>query len=111
MSGELEASYRRLLRLYPPGYRARREVEMLDVLMQSAPPEQRRPAARDAADLIRGAARAWVRWVLIPDVEGLRDAAALLAASLPMLHISLAAEVLARGAVWITHSRGVPTPV
>lgn len=52
--GELERRYQRLLRLYPPGFRARRGTEMLGVLMASAPDGQARPAWGDVADIVRG---------------------------------------------------------
>ncbi len=54
----LERSYRRLLRLYPRPYRAHREEEVLAVLLDAAAPGQQRATARDAADLVLGAARA-----------------------------------------------------
>jgi hypothetical protein len=51
----LERRYRRLLRLYPREFRARRETEMLGVLMASAGDGQRRPATGDVTDIVRGA--------------------------------------------------------
>ncbi len=48
---ELERRYRRLLRLYPREFRARREAEMLGVLMGAAGDDQWRPTAGDAADI------------------------------------------------------------
>ncbi len=47
----LERRYRRWLALYPKAFRADREDEMADVLMQGADPGQTRPRAREAADL------------------------------------------------------------
>ncbi|MBF5082687.1 hypothetical protein [Quadrisphaera sp. INWT6] len=38
--GELERSYRRLLRLYPSRWRRHREEEVLAVLLQTAAPDQ-----------------------------------------------------------------------
>jgi len=51
---ELERRYRRLLRLYPRGFRARRGTEMLGVLMASARDGQTRPVPGDVADIVRG---------------------------------------------------------
>jgi hypothetical protein len=51
---ELEQRYRRLLRLYPHEFRARRADEMLGVLMASAGKEQSRPARSDVSDIVRG---------------------------------------------------------
>jgi len=51
---ELERRYRRLLRLYPREFRARREAEMLGVLTASARDGQTRPAPGDVADIVRG---------------------------------------------------------
>jgi hypothetical protein len=54
---ELEAGYRRLLRLYPRDHRHVHEEEMMGVLMDMTAPEQRRPRVRDALDLAYGALR------------------------------------------------------
>jgi hypothetical protein len=51
----LECRYQRLLRLYPREFRARRESEMLGVLMAAAGEGQSRPARGDVADIVRGA--------------------------------------------------------
>jgi hypothetical protein len=51
---ELERRYRRLLRLYPREFRARRGAEMLGVLMASARAGQTRPAPGDVADIVGG---------------------------------------------------------
>jgi hypothetical protein len=51
---ELEQRYRRLLRLYPREFRARRTDEMLGVLMASAGKSQNRPARSDVSDIVRG---------------------------------------------------------
>jgi hypothetical protein len=51
---ELERRYRRLLRLYPREFRARRGTEMLGVLMASARDGQTRPTPGDVADMVRG---------------------------------------------------------
>jgi hypothetical protein len=50
---ELERRYRRLLRLYPSEFRARRGTEMLGVLMASARDGQTRPTPGDVADVVR----------------------------------------------------------
>jgi len=51
---ELERRYRRLLRLYPREFQARRGAEMEAVLMASAREGQTRPAPGDVADIVRG---------------------------------------------------------
>jgi hypothetical protein len=51
---ELERRYRRLLRLYPREFRARRTDEMIGVLMASAADGQNRPARGDVSDIVRG---------------------------------------------------------
>ena len=51
---ELEQRYRRLLRLYPREFRARREAEMLGVLMASASGGQTRPVPGDVAAIVTG---------------------------------------------------------
>jgi hypothetical protein len=50
---ELEQRYRRLLRLYPREFRARRAEEMLGVLMASAGKSQNRPTRSDVRDIVR----------------------------------------------------------
>jgi hypothetical protein len=50
---ELEQRYRRLLRLYPREFRARRQDELLGVLMASAVAGQGKPARGDVTDIIR----------------------------------------------------------
>ncbi|HEY7263903.1 MAG TPA: hypothetical protein VH589_20775 [Trebonia sp.] len=51
---ELERRYRWLLRLYPREFRARREAEMLGVLMAGARDGQNRPARGDVSDIVKG---------------------------------------------------------
>ena len=51
----LERRYQRLLRVYPREFRARRESEMLGVLMAAAGEGQSRPARGDLADIVKGA--------------------------------------------------------
>jgi len=58
---ELEQRYRRLLRLYPREFRARRTDEMIGVLMASAAVGQNRPARGDVSDIIRGSLRERLR--------------------------------------------------
>ncbi|MEV6599186.1 hypothetical protein AB0M36_20375 [Actinoplanes sp. NPDC051346] len=54
---ELEQAYGRLLRLYPAEYRRARGAEMLEVLLSSAEPGQRRPPWRERWALAVGALR------------------------------------------------------
>jgi hypothetical protein len=58
---ELERRYRRLLRLYPREFRARRTDEMIGVLMASAADGQNRPARGDVGDIVRGSLLARLR--------------------------------------------------
>jgi hypothetical protein len=51
---ELERRYRRLLRLYPREFRARRGAEMLGVLMDGARDGQSGPARGDISDIVKG---------------------------------------------------------
>jgi hypothetical protein len=60
-AGGLEKSYRRLLRWYPALYRHRHEEEILGVLMATARPGQRRPGARESADLVWSALKIRIR--------------------------------------------------
>ncbi|MEV0589491.1 hypothetical protein [Nonomuraea sp. NPDC050310] len=50
----LERRYRWLLAWYPKDHRAQHEEEMLDVLLAASSPGQKRPAWRDALDVLRG---------------------------------------------------------
>jgi hypothetical protein len=58
---ELERRYRRLLRLYPREFRARRADEMIGVLMASAADGQDRPSRGDVGDIVRGSLLARLR--------------------------------------------------
>lgn len=58
---ELERRYRRLLRLYPREFRARRGAEMLGVLMAGARDGQHRPARGDVTDIVKGSLRMRLR--------------------------------------------------
>jgi hypothetical protein len=69
MTNTIEQRYERLLRLYPKQYRRDRGPEMMAVLMESAEPGRRRPAAREQWALVIGAARAHA------DAAGRRSAA------------------------------------
>jgi hypothetical protein len=57
----LERGYRRLLACYPGWFRRENEEEILAVLLACAQDGQRRPGVEAAADLLRGAARMWMR--------------------------------------------------
>lgn len=57
----LERGYRRLLAWYPAWFRLQNEEEILAVLLACAQDGQRRPSAEAAADLLKGAARMWMR--------------------------------------------------
>lgn len=53
----LERRYRRLLRWYPPDYRAHRGDEFVATLLDLAPPGRHRPTVAEAADLVAGGLR------------------------------------------------------
>src|ERR1700712_3765832 len=55
MSDELGRAYRRLIRAYPRGPR---RDELLDTLLEAAPPDRRRPTRRESVNLIRHGLRA-----------------------------------------------------
>jgi hypothetical protein len=57
----LERGYRRLLAAYPRWFRRENEDEILAVLLACAQDEQRRPSLEAALDLVKGAARMWMR--------------------------------------------------
>lgn len=60
-AGGLERGYRRLLAWYPRWFRRENEEEILAVLLACAQDGQRRPGVEAAADLLKGAARMWMR--------------------------------------------------
>jgi hypothetical protein len=60
----LENRYRRLLACYPVGHRAFYGEEMMGVLMSAATPQQRRPGAREALNLVAFGLRARLRTTL-----------------------------------------------
>jgi hypothetical protein len=53
----LEARARRLLRAYPPSYRADRGEEIISTLLEASPPGREWPALRDAWSLVTGGLR------------------------------------------------------
>jgi hypothetical protein len=57
----LEHGYRRLLAWYPRWFRRGNEEEILAVLLACAQDGQRRPGLEAALDLLKGAARMWMR--------------------------------------------------
>ena len=94
----LAASYRRILRLFPPRYRAEREGEMLAVLLDCAEPGRTTTSWAERLDLGRLAAVAWVRTALGPSAEARRDGAAVLAILLPLLLLFPAGRIALAGA-------------
>jgi hypothetical protein len=57
-ASRLERRARRLLRAYPPGYRAHRGEEILGTLLEATPPGRGWPQPRDAASVLTGGLRA-----------------------------------------------------
>jgi hypothetical protein len=97
---ELERSYRRLLRALPPGYRAQREREMVDVMLELSPPDRRRPGLADVFDVAAIAASQWFRALFLPRRGEGRTAAAALAVILPVL-LAYPIGAVGRGSVYI----------
>ncbi len=60
-AASLERGYRRLLAWYPGWFRRENEEEILAVLMACAQDGQKRPSLEASADLLKGAARMWLR--------------------------------------------------
>ena len=104
----LEGGYRRLLRWYPSSYRRRHEEEILGVLMAAAQPGQRRPGARESADLLWSAVKIRIRMTLRgADSQHWQAALALVGVLLPLLMLLLKlTEFLVRGA---QYGFGTPT--
>lgn len=90
----LEQRYRRLLRLFPPGYRQVRGEEMVAVLMEAAGPGQERPSLGERWDLLRAAGARWARVLLVPPPAARSDAWSLLSFLLPVLLLYPAAKAL-----------------
>jgi hypothetical protein len=97
-AGRLERSYRRLLRCYPAWYRDQHEEEVLGVLMTAARPGQRRPGAREFADLLWSALKIRVRTVLRgADSQPWADALTQFGVLLPLLMVVLRVTELCAG--------------
>jgi len=60
-SASLERGYRRLLAWYPRWFRQENEDEILAVLMACAQDDQKRPGRQATLDLLKAAARMWMR--------------------------------------------------
>ncbi len=99
MADPLERAYRRLLLAYPRHYRRERGTEILTTLLDAARPGQRRPAPRDALDLLLG---------------GLRYRLAIPHGTLPALVATVVALLAALGAAagtgWTTWRAATPEP-
>ena len=59
--GRLERGYRRRLAWYPRWFRRENEEEILAVLLACAQDGQQRPSGEATVDLLKGAARMWMR--------------------------------------------------
>lgn len=81
----LAQTYRRLLWVLPPSYRRARGRELIDVLMEQADPEQRRPSRAESGALLRLGVRRWASRMISSTPGSTRDAMGLLAVLLPML--------------------------
>jgi hypothetical protein len=100
MTERLADRYRRLLHLYPKEYLKVRGDEMLSTYMDSVPPGRTRPTVADAADVLRGAGRRWLRTTRTGDLPaGLRTAGVL----------SLAAAA-GLAAFWLLRVESAPLP-
>lgn len=84
-SAELEARYRRVLRLFPGQYRRDREEEVVGVLLAAASAGQRRPSRGEKVALLVQAGRAWVRNAVSPDLVANRRAGSVLSVLLPLI--------------------------
>lgn len=99
-AGGLEKSYRRLLRWYPARYRHRHEEEILGVLMSAARPGQRRPGARESADLVWSALKIRIRMATRrADSQPWAAALALTGVLLPLLMLLLKLAFFLEGGV------------
>ena len=93
----LEGRYRAILRLLPRSYRAVRESELLDTLMESAPAGRRTPSTREAIGLVGLGIRTWAgRWIS-PSPTVSRQTTSLLAVLLPLVLVFPAASALTFG--------------
>lgn len=73
----LEARYRRLLRLYPSGYRRQRGEEMVGTYLETVGDGRRWPRVADVADVVAGSVRQRVRAAGPSFAGGLRAAGVL----------------------------------
>jgi hypothetical protein len=94
----LEQRYRRLLGWYPPRYRAIYQEEMVGVLLAAAGPRQTRPGLAEAANLLAGGLRAWVRSVFSsPAGRWLHDTGSILALLAPVAVLLMHASTVRAG--------------
>jgi hypothetical protein len=100
----LLSRYRLFLAAYPQSYRDEREEELLGVLMDGSAPDQRRPSAADAIDLVRaGLVTRWRAGRGLAAPTPWRSAIAIVTVLLPVL---LAVRVLRPVGVLIQVSVG-----
>ncbi|WP_119730775.1 hypothetical protein [Thermomonospora amylolytica] len=111
----LEFRYRRLLRWYPADHRRRHEEEMLGVLLAAAEPGRERPTAREAADLLGGAARIRMQRLVRLSAQDRRDAVAVAgvtaAVLLAAMSILQAAGLMGMAPTWDFALYMAPAPL
>ena len=90
----LEQSYRRMLWLFPPSYRAARGHEVVDVLMERADPGQHRPSRGEVVALLRFGVRTWTWRTISPSRRAGQDGLGILAVLLPIMLLFPAAAAL-----------------
>ncbi len=95
----LERSYRRMLWLFPPGYRSTRGRKLVDVLMERADPGQHRPSPGEAVALLRFSVRTWAARAISPSPVAAKQGMGILAVLLPMMLLFPAAAALHISAV------------
>ncbi|MDQ2740671.1 MAG: hypothetical protein M3Y35_19080 [Actinomycetota bacterium] len=84
-AAELEARYRRVLRVFPGQYRRDREEEVVGVLLAAAAAGQSRPSWGEKVSLLVQAGRVWVRTAVSPDPVGNHRAGSVLSVLLPLV--------------------------
>jgi threonine/homoserine/homoserine lactone efflux protein len=95
----LEGKYRRLIRLFPAGWRREHEEELVGTLLDAAEPGRTAVSFADGADLVRSAGVLWYRALRAGDHRLTRQTARRAALAAAMLSAALTLALVLRSGV------------
>ncbi|GAA4429542.1 hypothetical protein GCM10023169_32010 [Georgenia halophila] len=104
----LEYRYRRLVRTFPPSYRAAKGEEIVSALMDGADRGQQRPRVRDSANILAAAAGRWSRDLLRSPADARADTGGVLVWILPFLLLYPATKAVVHAVLTAVYGGSFP---